>query len=81
MKFVNLQFRPVGLELKPEKTEDNYACRLNKLNLLSLEKRLLLADVTFFYTKLLMGLLTSMLNLTWIFIRKLITILLDIVIS
>ena len=31
------------------KTEDTYACRLNKLNLLSLEKRRLLADVTFLY--------------------------------
>ena len=36
------------------KTEDTYACRLNKLNLLSLEKRRLLADVTF-YIKLLIN--------------------------
>ena len=34
------------------KTEDTYACRLNKLNLLSLEKRRLLADVTFLYKAL-----------------------------
>ena len=62
------------------KTEDTYACRLNKLNLLSLEKRRLLAD-SYFFIKLLMRLLTSMLNLMWIFIRKLIAILLDTVIS
>ena len=35
------------------KTEDTYACRLNKLNyLLSLEKTQLLADVTFLYKAL-----------------------------
>ena len=34
------------------KTEDTYACRLNKLNLLSLEKRRTLRDVTFLYKAL-----------------------------
>ena len=62
------------------KSEDCYASCLKKLNLLSLEKRRLLADVTFLY-KALHEIIDIDVNLMLISIRKLIAILLDMMTS